>query len=119
MPAYPNRVDLVAPANRQQYGEKKKLADAQRAVPVAPSPNGPAPVARPVPGERGSLTRPTERPSEPITAGAPFGAGPGPQAAGIVPTQAGTGDVLQQLIYLNQAYPNSDLADLIDAMKGQ
>jgi len=119
MAAYGQRVDLNNPVNRQQYGDKKKLADAQRAVPVASSPNVSAPVARPVPGERGSLTRPSERPNEPITAGAPFGAGPGPEAAGIIPTSTGGDDVLQQLIYLNQAYPNKDLADLIDAMKGQ
>ena len=119
MAAYGQRVDLNSPSNRQQYGEKKKLADAKQAVPVAASPDVPVPVVRPVPGERGSLTRRTERPDEPITAGAPFGAGPSPMAAGIIPTQAGDGDVLQQLIYLNQAYPNNDLADLIDAMKGQ
>jgi len=113
MAAYPNRVDLNSPANRQQYGDKKKLADAQRAVPVASSPNVSAPVARPVPGERGSLTRPTERPNEPITAGAPFGAGPGPAGAGI-PILRGD-QALEELKAIFAMFPNSDLADLIDS----
>ena len=111
MPAHPNRVDLNNPANRQQYGDKKKLADAQRAVPVASSPN--APVVRPVPGERGSLTRPSERPNEPITAGAPFGAGPGPAGAGI-PILRGD-QALEELKAIFAMFPNSDLADLIDS----
>jgi hypothetical protein len=41
----------------------------------APSP----PPAVP-PGAHGPIDRPTERPGEPVTAGAPLGAGPGPEA---------------------------------------
>lgn len=114
MPAYPNRVDLVAPANRQQYGDKKKLADAQRAVPVAPSPNGPAPVARPVPGQAGSLTRPTERPNEPITAGAPFGPGASPFGAGI-PQFSPQMTALDEVRAVAQQYGLPELQDLLDA----
>ena len=33
------------------------------------------------------LTAPTQRPNEPVTAGSPFGAGPGPEALGIHPSQ--------------------------------
>ena len=33
------------------------------------------------------LTAPTQRPSEPVTAGSPLGAGPGPEALGIHPSQ--------------------------------
>ena len=112
MPAHPNRVDLNNPANRQQYGDKKKLADAQRAVPVASSPN--APVVRPVPGERGSLTRPTERPTEPITAGAPFGPGVGPQGAGI-PTFSPQMSALDEVRVVAQQYGLPELQDLLDA----
>lgn len=114
MPAYGNRTDLNSPANRQTYGEKTKLARAQKAVPVAPSPAPPAPnVVRSVPGERGSFTRPTERPSEPITAGAPFGPGVGPEAAGI--PQLRGDQPLEELKAIYRMFPNSDLADLIDS----
>jgi len=59
------------------------------------------------------LTRPTERPMEPITAGAPFGAGMGPVAAGIPQP---TGDnALEELRMIFQMFPNDDLADLIDS----
>jgi len=113
MAAYGQRVDLNNPVNRQQYGDKKKLADAQRAVPVASSPNVSAPVARPVPGERGSLTRPTERPNEPITAGAPFGAGPGPAGAGI-PTFSPQMSALDEVRAVAQQYGLPELQDLLD-----
>ena len=33
------------------------------------------------------LTAPTQRPNEPVTAGSPLGAGPGPEALGIHPSQ--------------------------------
>ena len=79
-----NRVAIQA-ATGQTYGEAGKQMAAQRAVPMGGAPTDVAPTAtpRPVPGTLGSLTRPTERPMEPITAGAPFGAGPSPVGAGI------------------------------------
>jgi hypothetical protein len=52
---------------------------------------------------------------EPITAGAPFGPGVGPAAAGI-PMMPPTGDnVIEELKAIYQAYPNDDLADLLDS----
>lgn len=59
------------------YGQRKQLEDAQKQVPLpdrtpvsaSTSPQG-APVARP------DVFGPTERPDEPITAGAAAGAGP-------------------------------------------
>ena len=107
-----NRVAIQA-ATGQTYGKAGKQIAAQRAVPMGAPPTEARQVQRPVPGTLGSLTRPTERPMEPITAGAPFGAGIGPVAAGIPQP---TGDnALAELKAIYQAYPNDDLADLIDS----
>jgi hypothetical protein len=118
--AYANRTDLNNAANRvarsvvpgQTYGKATQQMEAQRAVPMGSAPTD-TPVQRPTPGTLGSLTRRTERPSEPITTGASFGAGPGPIASGI---PAPTGDnALEELRAIYQMFPNDDLADLIDS----
>jgi hypothetical protein len=70
------------------------------------------PVARPVPGAQ-SLTRPTERPSEPITAGANFGAGPNAMQAGLIPRMIPEDPVLDELRTLYSMFPNDDLANLL------
>jgi hypothetical protein len=104
-----NRVAIQA-ATGQTYGKATEQMNAQRAVPMGAPPTE---VQRPVPGTLGSLTRPTERPMEPITAGANFGAGPSAVGAGIPQP---TGDsALEELKAIYQAYPNDDLADLIDS----
>jgi hypothetical protein len=70
-----------------EYGEGQEMMDLQTSAPMAKSPevrprarSGRQVVseemARPTP-----LFAPTERPDEPITAGAPFGPGPGPATA--------------------------------------
>jgi hypothetical protein len=49
------------------------------------------------PGSLGSLERPTERPDEPVTAGAAGGPGPGPEAlAGPTMTQGAMTSLLSQ-----------------------
>lgn len=114
---YSNRTDLqniaAKVATGQTYGVAKQQMDAQRAVPMGKSPVDVAAVQRPVPGTLGGLTRPTERPMEPITAGAPFGSGPSPVAAGI-PMPSGD-SALAELRAIYQMFPNDDLADLIDS----
>ena len=116
MAAYAQRTDLNSSAMTPQYGGVKKLADAQKAVPMGASPvAAPPQIQRPVPGAAGPLTRPTERPLEPVTAGANFGPGPNAMAAGIIPTPPAQNDVLEQLAYLNSLYPNRDLENLIDS----
>lgn len=104
-----NRMAIQA-ATGQTYGKATEQRNAQRAVPMGTPPTE---VQRPVPGTLGSLTRPTERPMEPITAGAPFGAGMGPVAAGI-PQPSGD-NALEELRMIFQMFPNDDLADLIDS----
>ena len=104
-----NRVAIQA-ATGQTYGKATEQRNAQRAVPMGTPPTE---VQRPVPGTLGSLTRPTERPMEPITAGAPFGAGPSPVGAGI--PQATGDNALEELRMIYQMFPNDDLADLTDS----
>jgi hypothetical protein len=65
------------------YGENKDLNEIQSLAPMSAAPTVPtagpimpsAPVAMPTP-----LTAPTERPTEPVTAGLPFGPGMGSEA---------------------------------------
>lgn len=83
--AHPQRTDLndavaqstVGTGDDREHGARKADLDAQQAVPMGTTP--PA-TDVPTPGAFGSLTRPTERPDEPITAGLPSGPGPGPEA---------------------------------------
>jgi len=122
--AYANRTDLNNPANRvakrvvpgQTYGEGVRQMEAQRAVPIAAPPTemGAAP-QRPVPGTLGALTRRTERPMEPITAGAPFGAGPGPLAAGIPQPVSPSAAAIEEVRAIAMMSGNDDLLDLLDA----
>lgn len=115
---YPNRSDLrnaggkVAKqtATGQTYGEAKKQMDAQSAVPMAASPTDSAPQIQP--GQLGAFNRPTERPDEPLTAGASFGAGPTPRTQFAVPT---SDPVLTELRALYSAYPSTELADMLDS----
>jgi len=119
--AYANRTDLNNPAQRvarqavpgQTYGEATRQMEAQRAVPMAAAPTDVTPRPRPVPGTLGSLARRTERPNEPITAGAPFGPGMGPEAMGMASTTSDP--ALDELRMIFQMFPNDDLADLLDS----
>lgn len=101
--AHPVRTDLNTAATTatqpvrvgvgQAYGVAAKQAAMQRAIPLpdVPTPTPPAgspaagPVAvppappRPLPP---ALSDPTRRPDEPVTAGVPSGAGPGPEVLG-------------------------------------
>ena len=66
----------VAPGNG--YGERKEMLDIQSSSPMQGG-GGSTPVAASLP----PLNAPSARPDEPITAGAAFGPGVGPDAAGI------------------------------------
>jgi len=80
------------------YGERQNLEQLQQAAPLAASPGGEA--AAPAP--TGDLTagligfgEPSQRPEEPVTAGAAAGLGPGLEALGL-PNQSG--DDMKNLI---------------------
>lgn len=88
--------------------------EAQRAVPMGNPTPSIQQTPRPTPGQAGPLTRPTERPNEPITAGAPFGPGRTPVAPGYSGPR--TADpVLAELRALYALNPNDALADMIDS----
>lgn len=91
----PNRSDLTKPTSTtvpgQGYGEAAQQRAAQQQIPMGPPPapagaSSPSPAGpmsaipgAPLVGASGSLTRPTERPNEPVTHGLPVGPGGGPE----------------------------------------
>jgi hypothetical protein len=111
-----NRVAIQA-ATGQTYGEAGKQMAAQRAVPMGRAPTDVAQTAipRPVPGTLGSLTRPTERPTEPVTAGANFGSGPSAMGAGIPMPTSADASAIAEIRAIAQLYASDDLLDLLDA----
>lgn len=116
--AYANRSDLQAAKapTGLPYGEHKALIDAQHAIPLPETPTGAAPVPTSTtgaaPAALGDFARPTERPTEPTTAGLSLGPGPGPEALNTV--GPAVDNVGQQLRALYQASPNNDLLRLIE-----
>mgnify|MGYP003660084292 CR=1 FL=1 len=114
---YPNRSDLRGgkvpkmAATGQTYGEAGKQMASQAAVPMAAPPTENIPQVQP--GQMGNLLRPTERPSEPVTAGASFGPGPTPMGQFAVPRNNDA--VLNELRGLYQAFPSEELADMLDS----
>ena len=113
-----NRVAIQA-ATGQTYGEAGKQIAAQRAVPMGTPPTEAPQIQRPVPGTLGALTRPSERPMEPITAGANFGAGPSSIAAGIPIPQSPDARAVDEIRAIAQLYGSDDLLDLLDAYGNQ
>ena len=119
---YSNRTDLQNPAKKiaaqaakgQTYGEAGKQMEAQRAVPMAAPPTDSVP--RMAPGSMGAFNRPTEIPLEPVTAGANLGMGPSSAQAGIYQAVNTGREILDELIVLNEMFPNDDLANLIAAI---
>lgn len=124
MSDYSNRTDLQNPAAKmaataakgQAYGEAGKQIASQQAVPMGASPAPSMPQGVP-PGSMGGLDRMTERPAEPITAGADFGAGMNMAQAGITTTLPGFNDTLEELKVLFRQFPNDDLAGLLSAIQ--
>lgn len=115
--AYAQRSDLNQPVRTvpgQAYGAQTAQADAQRVVPLPSSaaPH-PAPMARAAPAipPEGLLSAPTTRPGEPVTAGLPIGAGPGPEALGIDAT--GNDQVLANLYAAYRLNPSPGLLAII------
>lgn len=120
---YPNRSDLrnaarvpVQAAKGQTYGEAGRQMQAQRAMPIAAAPTDQVQAqTRPIPGTLGGFSRPTERPNEPITAGADFGAGPNAFQAGIPMMLDPEMAAIEELRAIYQMYPSDDLLDILNA----
>lgn len=122
---YPNRSDLRGgkvpkmAATGQTYGEAGKQMASQSVVPMASAPTDAMPSASAPtvqPGSMGDFLRPTERPDEPITAGADFGPGVNMQQAGIPIVAPGFNDALEELKVLYRQFPNEDLGLLLSSM---
>jgi len=103
----------------QYQGQRQELKNLQQAAPLetaggataggaAPAPSPTSPAAPAI-----SAFRPTERPAEPITAGTPLGAGPGPMQ-----TQAGL-DYWQMLQVMHNISPNPQIARLLATPQGR
>lgn len=131
---YPNRTDLRNPMSKakftgQGYGKATQQANAQAAVPTGPPPTDMIQPVAPVPGQVTDLTGVSQRPDEPISAGMPFGAGPGPEIFGPsmrsaqpIPADALGGSrqyTIDQVRNLYSRYPNSALFQLILELENQ
>lgn len=125
--AYPNRSDLqtaqpVSTVPNQPYGQAGQQAEAQKVAPLAGKGAGmpPPPAAAgggqgPMPPQMGPppkpLDAPTDKPGQPLMAGAPIGPGPGPEA---LPNVQQPTDVLG--LFLREMYraePSEDIRQLI------
>ena len=103
----------VPPSN--QYGESARLMRGLRDVPTGPSPTA-APQEgkpKPVPGRVVDVLRPTQKPMEPITAGADFGPGPSALQAGVI-QRTPMDDAVIELRNIARFYPDSGIGDLLD-----
>lgn len=114
--AYPNRTDLAGPAKPmvvpgQGYGEQGKQVAAQKALPMG-TPT--VPKAMPTPDDVPSLLGGVSvRPNEPLTAGLPSGAGPGPEAIGFASGVAQPRPGFDDLEAIYQAFPFPGIRALI------
>lgn len=78
-----------------KYGENAQYQSLQQGAPLAASGQGPSASPldpgsmppNPAAGQVVPFSAPSNRPSEPVTAGAALGAGPGPESLGIAPQQ--------------------------------
>lgn len=98
-----------------EYGESKELNDLQRSAPLAAAPQPPTPSAVDVV----ELGAPTQRPNEPITYGAPFGDGPGPNPAWATPADNGPDVAAYAIRQAYAAYPSPVLQRLVQQLEDE
>lgn len=105
------------------YGDRKEMAELQGNAPMAGTPEMPSPppiTAAMLPG----LTDPTGLPDEPVTAGAPLGAGPGPAEAGILNEQQITDEQMRPYVrsmqlLANSPQSNAEVRSMVRLMKAR
>lgn len=113
--SYSERTDLNSNPSRT-VAQPTPTPAPQNQAPTAPSQAGTTPNVSPQqqpllaahpnpPGSRGAFSRPTEMPSQPLTAGAPFGPGGGPSQLGLPNMQQQT---LGSLLTFAAAQPGAD-----------
>jgi hypothetical protein len=117
--AYSNRTDLnggpkVARIPGQPYGAQAEQVRSQQALPVQ-APPIPPPNVDPsmTPGVRSERSH---RPNEPLTAGLPSGAGPGPEAFDALPP-ATPQPGLEELTAIYRVFPYPGIRQLLDAAR--
>jgi hypothetical protein len=113
------------------YGRGKALAEQERQAPLAGQAQ---PTAGPVPSTPGQaaqqptekpivpIAEPTQRPNEPLSAGMPFGPGPGPEALNLPQQPVGANEDISPAIIraLLLKHPgNQDLVRLVTALNEQ
>ena len=127
-PGQANRTDLLVPKPQAVrvptgggYGQAQALAQAQQAAPLDDAQarfDAAITAARRAPGASGGLTAPTTRPDEPVTAGLPIGAGPGPE---VLPRFASGGiedlPTLEVYRLLHSLWPAAGLGTLIEELE--
>jgi hypothetical protein len=106
---YSNRTDLMASTKPPAVGQVDTAATGGMAA--APQGGGAPPPPMPSPDDTPMLTDPTQRPGEPITAGLPIGAGPGPD----LPDQRAERQSLKRYLPLLDPYLNAE--DTPDSVK--
>lgn len=112
----------LRPVTGLPYGQNQELNSEQAAAPLAQTP-GPG-AAAPSPGPGSAMpppptpfSAPTERPNEPVTAGAPMGPGPGPEALGGPPPGAGYQSALSTLQQVVAASGSDEASALLARMQ--
>lgn len=118
-----NRTDITAASlpTGQPYGARTDQARSLAAVPVQPpapmgAPPSPIDAATAQPFNPIGLGEPTQRPQEPVTAGLPLGAGPGPQSL-TSPLGGPDDQILFNLYRAYQTAPSEGLRALIEQME--
>lgn len=110
--AYDSSPAMMA-ARGQTYGKRKQQEEAQRAVPMRRPPAEiqarRAAQQAPLPDFFGE----TRRPEEPITAGAPFGPGPGAEVVNTMTEQEMEYGALQEIRNIYRQHPSQALLDII------
>lgn len=109
----------------QTYGEATQQKRRTQVMPTqaAPTDRAARQAAPVTPNAPGSLTAPTARPQEPITAGADFGPGMNSVQAGIplqaTPQIASREDLTERVRAIYARYPNPNLYALLVSLEGQ
>ena len=94
------------------YGDRAAMQSLQTSAPMSASSE-----TQPLTPPMRPLNGPSARPNEPITAGAPFGAGAGPDVLPNVPqTEDETANTIRSLAAI---YPDPDLARLVQQLASE
>jgi hypothetical protein len=111
------------------YGQAGAMAQAEQAAPMAGTPGlpaaavqaiaGAAPGGPPPPSPPPTLDQPTQRPNEPVTAGAASGPGPGPAVLNATPGAPQAGGRLSQTIFQAAAADPSGMLSQLGALAQQ